>query len=249
MHGQGKHPLEMDARGYIFKKLMETNIMLNALEAMKARRSIREFETTPVPAETIAKIVEAAGNAPSSKNTQPWRLYLVQGAALDALRKDYLAAFDAGVAGKAGYSYSPNPLPEAWANRARDCGISLLKHKGIGRDDKDKRLAHDRANFEFFGAQQVFFVGVSHSTYSHGTFLDVGFMFNNIMLGLAAEGLGSCPQFSVMAYPDILKKHLPASDDVLFIAGLPFGVPKKGSHINEFQPARMPVAEWFTVVD
>ena len=69
---------------------------MNALEAMHARRSIREFEPELVPAETIRQLVEAAGHAPSSKNTQPWRLYLVQGAALNALRADYLAAFDAG---------------------------------------------------------------------------------------------------------------------------------------------------------
>jgi len=68
------------------------------------------------------------------------------------------------------------------------------------------------------------------------------------MLGLTSLGFGSCPQFSVMVYPDLLKKHIPGSDDTLFIAGLPFGRPKGGSHINSFQPQRLPVENWFKVV-
>lgn len=222
--------------------------MLSALESMHARRSIREFEPELVPADTIRQVVEAAGHAPSSKNTQPWRLYLVQGAALKALVADYLAAFDSGRAPKPGYRYSPDPLPDSWMARARAVGYGIFQHKGIAREDKEKRRQHDRENFEFFGAPQVFFIGTQESAYSHGTFLDCGFVFDNLMLGLVSLGLGSCPQFSAVAYPDLLRKHIPGSEDTLFIAGLPFGRPKAGSHINAFQPPRLPVEEWFKVV-
>jgi len=223
--------------------------MLNAIDAMKARRSIREFESTPVSMEVIRNLVEAAGCAPSSKNTQPWKLFLIQGAALAALRADYLAAFDASTPGAPQYSYSPNPLPQSWTLRARDCGLGLFKQKGIGREDKDKRRAHDRANFEFFGAPQMFFIGTEESSYSYGTFMDCGFVFDNLMLGLAAQGLGSCPQFSAVVYPELLKKHLPGSENTLFIAGLPFGTPKADSVVNGFQPVRLAIDEWFQVVE
>jgi hypothetical protein len=69
------------------------------------------------------------------------------------------------------------------------------------------------------------------------------------MIALAAQGFGSCPQFSTMSYPDLLKKHIPGSENVLFIAGLPFGIPKKGSHVNEYQPKRMPISDWFKVIE
>jgi nitroreductase len=222
--------------------------MTTALAAMHARRSIREFESEPLPLETIREIVTAAGRAPSSKNTQPWRLYLIQGDALAALCRDNLAAFDAGRKPEPGYRYSPDPLPEAWMARARACGIGIFKHKGIGRDDADKRRAHDRENFHFFGAPHVFFLGTQASAYSYGTFLDCGFVLNNLMLGLAALGNGSCPQYSAVVYPDILRRHLPGTDDTLFIAGLPFGRPKAGSHVNLFQPPRLPVEEWFHTI-
>jgi nitroreductase len=222
--------------------------MTTTLEAMHARSSVREFESETVPPEIIHQLVEAAGCAPSSKNTQPWRLALVQGAALAALAADCLAAFDAGQAPAPGYRYSPNPLPDPWAARARACGIGLFQHKGIGRDDADKRRAHDRENFHFFGAPHVFFLGTQASAYSYGTFFDCGFVLDNLMLGLVSLGYGSCPQYSAVAYPDLLRRHIPGSEDTLFIAGLPFGRPKTGSQVNQFQPARLPVDEWFKIV-
>ena len=215
---------------------------------MHSRRSIREFETDLVPQEIIRTVVEAAGRAPSSKNTQPWVLYLVQGAALDALKAEYLAAFDASTPPKPDYRYSPDPLPETWMSRARACGIGIFKHKGIGRDDKDKRRNHDRDNFQFFGARQVFFLGTQATAYSYGTFMDCGFVLDNLMLGLDSLGYGSCPQYSAVVYPDLLRKHIPGAENTLFMAALPFGVPKKGSHTNDFQPSRLAIDEWFKVV-
>jgi nitroreductase len=68
------------------------------------------------------------------------------------------------------------------------------------------------------------------------------------MLGFNALGYGSCPQFSAVGYPDLLRKHIPGSEDFLFICALPIGRPKTGSHVNQFQPPRLPVEEWFKVI-
>jgi len=222
--------------------------MLSALDSMHARRSIREFEPTPLSPETIQLLVEAAGRAPSSKNTQPWRLFLVQGAPLAALRTDYLAAFDAGQPPRPGYCYSPEPLPPAWKARARDVGIGIFKHKSITREDTAGRRAHDRENFKFFDAPHIFLLGTQASAYGHGTFMDCGFVLDNLMLGLASLGYGSCPQYSAVSYPDILALHLPEANDTLFLAGLAFGTPRAGSHVNAFQPSRQPLNDWFKIV-
>jgi nitroreductase len=223
--------------------------MKTVFEAMRERNCIREFGDELVPMQALRELVQSAGCAPSSKNTQPWRLYLVQGAALEAIRADYLAAFDGKQPARHDYKYSPEPLPEPWSSRARACGIGILKHKGIGREDIDKRKAHDRANFEFFGAKQVFFLGTQTSEYSYGTFLDCGFVLNNLMLGLDSLGYGSCPQYSGVAYPDILRKHIDGSDGTMFIAALSFGKAKASAHVNEYRPPRLPLEEWFQVIE
>lgn len=42
------------------------------------RRSVRAFATQPVPRETVARAIEAAGWAPSPHGSQPWRFVVVE---------------------------------------------------------------------------------------------------------------------------------------------------------------------------
>lgn len=52
--------------------------MLDLMEAIKARRSIRKFEPQAVPAEMVQQMLEAARIAPSGSNIQPWRFIVVR---------------------------------------------------------------------------------------------------------------------------------------------------------------------------
>ena len=51
--------------------------MLDVIECIKQRRSIRAFHATPVTHETIEKVIQAATLAPSAGNWQPWHFYVV----------------------------------------------------------------------------------------------------------------------------------------------------------------------------
>ena len=61
--------------------------MLTAIEAIHQRRSIRSFQSTPVPDEAIQQMLEAARLAPSGSNRQPWRFIIVTDAAEKAKLK------------------------------------------------------------------------------------------------------------------------------------------------------------------
>lgn len=50
---------------------------MDFFEAVKYRRSIRQYTTRPVPAEVIEKALNAAVLAPNSSNMQTWRIYWV----------------------------------------------------------------------------------------------------------------------------------------------------------------------------
>jgi nitroreductase len=52
---------------------------METFEAIAARRSIRQFKPDPVPQEILEKILTAGTQAPSGKNKQPWKFYVVQG--------------------------------------------------------------------------------------------------------------------------------------------------------------------------
>jgi nitroreductase len=47
-------------------------------EVVKKRRSIRRYRDTPVPKESILKVLEAARIAPSAGHRQPWHFIVVQ---------------------------------------------------------------------------------------------------------------------------------------------------------------------------
>jgi len=54
-------------------------------EAIRGRRSIREYEEKSVPEELVRQVIEAATFAPSAKNGQQWRFTVLTGGAKDDL--------------------------------------------------------------------------------------------------------------------------------------------------------------------
>ena len=60
---------------------------MNIIEAIKTRKSIRDFTADPVPQHILKKILEAACHAPSAENSQPWEFTIIAGDKLDTIRK------------------------------------------------------------------------------------------------------------------------------------------------------------------
>ena len=58
-------------------KLLGETMTNSVLEAIKNRRSVLRFETTPIEEEKIQAIVEAGQWAPSWLNKQPWKFIVV----------------------------------------------------------------------------------------------------------------------------------------------------------------------------
>lgn len=50
---------------------------MEAQEALITRRSIRRYKDTPIPAEIIKQIIDAARLAPTANNRQPWEFIVV----------------------------------------------------------------------------------------------------------------------------------------------------------------------------
>jgi nitroreductase len=59
---------------------------METIESIRARRSIRRFRSEPVPRDLIERVLDAAVQAPSAKNRQPWRFVVLEGA-----EKEHLA--------------------------------------------------------------------------------------------------------------------------------------------------------------
>lgn len=53
-------------------------------QLVESRKSIRQFKQQEVPSEVLERILKAACHAPSGKNRQNWRFFVVRGAKKDA---------------------------------------------------------------------------------------------------------------------------------------------------------------------
>lgn len=210
---------------------------LDFFALMRRRHCQRAFLPTAVARETLAEILETAAQAPSSKNTQPWQVAVLLGAAVPRLSQQLCALFDADTPQNHDYPYFPAPWPEGFLERARACGYGLFELKGIERRDYARRRAHNRENFTFFGAPAylIFHLPVEAAA---GQFLDLGFFMQNVMLGLVARGLGSCPQFSVAGYPDAIRDFLGLTER-LIVAGMAVGYPDPEATVNTYVPERL----------
>ena len=58
---------------------------LDALQAIRERRAIKEYDETPIPREWIEELLDAAHWAPNHKLTHPWRFHVFTGAGRERL--------------------------------------------------------------------------------------------------------------------------------------------------------------------
>ncbi|GAA4696569.1 nitroreductase [Phytohabitans rumicis] len=207
-----------------------------------ARHCKRAFLDRPVPREVLEQVLAVAGHAPSTRNAQPWRVAVVTGAARDALACRLRAEFDRGAPPRPDYRNRPDTIDAVTGERARIAGTGLLRALGIARDDEAGRREHLRANLDFHGAPAALIFHLPADA-AAGTFLELGFFLQNTMLGLVACGLGSCPQYSVAGYPDVLRGALGLGDR-LVACGLAVGYPDPTASVNGFAPERAVLAEY-----
>ena len=106
---------------------------MTAEEAIASRRSIRAFLDTPVPRETVERILDIAARAPSGTNMQPWRGYAVTGTIMRDLSAALVAEHMAGRHGESEYRYYPEAFPEPYLSRRRKVGWDLYGLLGIAR--------------------------------------------------------------------------------------------------------------------
>jgi nitroreductase len=55
---------------------------MDALEAIRTRRSIRQYQDRPVPQDLVQRVLAAAMSAPSACNAQPWQFIVIRDRAL-----------------------------------------------------------------------------------------------------------------------------------------------------------------------
>jgi nitroreductase len=223
--------------------------------AITSRLSARAFLPKPVPRSEIEHILQVASRAPSGTNTQPWQVYVLQGASRDSLVEKVCAAHDAVRADPSlaaqyqeAYDYYPTQWVSPYIDRRRENGWGLYGLLGIGKGDKDKMHAQQQRNFRFFDAPVGLMVTID-KVMGRGSLVDVGMFLQNIMVAARARGLHTCPQAAWNGYANIIMPHIGATEQEMLVCGLSLGYADPDDLVNTFVTPREPVSSFTTWLD
>ena len=226
---------------------------VNAVDqAIENRQSIRDFLPTPVPRDTITHLLELAARAPSGTNTQPWKVYVLQGDMRNSLVQKVCAAGDAirvnpALASeyKEAYDYYPEKWVSPFIDRRRENGWGLYGLLGITKGDKDKMHAQHQRNFQFFDAP-VGLMFTIDKVMGRGSLIDYGMFMQTLMIAASGHGLSTCPQAAWNGFASIILPHIGAGPDEMLICGMALGYANKNSLVNTFRTPRVPASNFTT---
>lgn len=218
--------------------------------AITSRMAVRAFTQQAVSRETIAELLQVASRAPSGTNTQPWKVYVLQGASRAALVDKVCATHDAlrdnpALAGEyqEEYDYYPQKWFSPYIDRRRENGWGLYGLLGIGKGDRDKMHLQMQRNFRFFDAPVGLMFTVNRGM-GRGSLLDYGTFLQNIMVAARGRGLHTCPQQAWNTFNKIVLPHIGAGPDEMLVCGMSLGYADESATVNTFHTPRVPVADF-----
>ncbi|MHB1126646.1 MAG: nitroreductase [Bacillota bacterium] len=213
---------------------------MELLEGINARHCKRSFKKQEVPKEVLSKVLEAAVQAPSWANAQPWKFHVVNEPVIQQIVQEYVERASQRV------PINPDiPAPAQWPEKEQkrifDAGAAMYEAAGIAREDKDKRRAFMARMYEFFGAPAAVILTMDRSL-TEWSLYDLGLTSENLMLAAQAYGLGTCPAVMIVAYPEVLRRILGIPEEEKIIVGIAIGYPDDAP-INTYTSSRTPVDE------
>ncbi len=219
-------------------------------EAIDTRMSARAFTQQAVPRELIAELLAQASRAPSGTNTQPWKVYVLQGHSRDSLVEKVCAAHDEVRAHpekaaeyREPYDYYPEKWVSPFIDRRRENGWSLYGLLGITKGDKDKMHAQHQRNYRFFDAP-VGLMFTLDKVMGRGSLVDYGMFLQTLMLAARGMGLHTCPQAAWNGFGSIILPHIGAGDNEMPVCGMALGYADESQIVNTFRTPRETVASF-----
>jgi nitroreductase len=216
--------------------------------ALLSRFSARAYVNKPVDRSVLEDLLDVARRAASGTNTQPWKVYVLQGAVKDELIQKVCTEHDAVRADPSraqaeAYDYYPEKWVSPYIDRRRACGFGLYGVLGIEKGDKDKMHLQQQQNFRFFGAP-VGLIFTVDKIMGRGSLLDYGMFLQNVMLTARARGLHTCPQAAWNGFSGIVLPHIGAGDNEMMVCGMSLGYADEEALVNTFMTEREPVASF-----
>lgn len=222
--------------------------MMDIETAIRSRRSVRRFLPDPPPRATIEAILALAARAPSGSNIQPWRVVVLTGAKLAALKASLHARFMAGDHGDWPYRYYPRAWREPYLARRRKIGLDLYRSLGLAKDDKAGMAAQHARNFLFFDAPVGLFFALDRDL-EVGSWIDLGMFIQTAMIAARGFGLDTCPQAAFAPYHAEIEAFTGLAPDKRLICGMALGRADPDAPENAVISEREPTTTFATFLD
>lgn len=228
-------------------------------ELAHSRRSIRDFQDTPVSRELIEQILQDALTAASWSNTRPYRVAIATGEVKQRISAKLLDRFDdimrarspkwstrlKGMLSALSLLRSDFRIPVVYPDDLRRRQIELAKalygHLGIERGDVEGRNNQIRANMEFFGAPVGLFIFARKGMGVYSA-LDAGHFMQTLMLAAKARGLDTCAQGFLAFWSEPIRDEFEVPEGYKLLCGMSLGY-AADTHTNQFVPPATDVAD------
>ncbi|MFT7528687.1 MAG: nitroreductase [Arenicella sp.] len=219
---------------------------MNFTEFAKSRKSARGFLDKPITKELVNEIIDAAKWAPSSYNTQTWRVHAVAGDVLNKIREGNTKNTLAGKPHVRDFPYKEEYLGE---NRQRqiDVAIQLFEAMGIGRDDKDKRMDWMLRGFRQFDAPVSLVLTYDKSLEPAAiTQFTLGSLAYGIVLAAWERGIGCVINGQGIMQSDVVHQHANIPDNEAIMICIAMGYPDESFAANDVRSTRVDNSEFVT---
>jgi nitroreductase len=215
-------------------------------EAVESRYSCRAFLKKPVPKQIVREIIERAARAPSAGNMQPWRVYVLSGDRIEALKADLAARTNELPKGEGNeYQIYPEPMVDPYRQRRFNVGELLYESINIAREDKAARYRQYAKNYQFFGAPVAIFIALERS-FGLAQWADVGGYLQTVILLARAYGLHTCPQQAWVSFHKTVRAHLNLPENLIVYSGIAMGYADTDASINSWRSPREPLEAYAT---
>lgn len=181
---------------------------MDVFDAIKKRRSIRNFKPDAIPDEVLDKLLEALRLAPSGVNRQPWKFIVVKDKETREKIADACRFNPSRATGQPFIAEAPVVIVA--------CGSEKTAAARYRKKEDGQMWVSD-------GAAVIEEMKTGPVEYQSTMLLDLAIAMDHLALTAASEGLGTC-WIEGMDEPEV-KKILGIPDDVKLAIVMPVGYP------------------------
>jgi len=221
---------------------------MNFTEFSASRKSARGFLDKPIPKKIVDEIIDTAKWAPSSYNTQTWRIHAVSGEPLDRIRAGNTENTLAGKQPVRDFPYKED-YTGVYKQRQRDVAMQLFEVMGIGREDKDKRTDWMLRGFRQFDAPVSLVLTYPKFLEPAAiTQFSLGSLAYGIVLAAWERGIGCVINGQGIMQSAVVHEHAGIPDDEAIMICIAMGYPDDSFRANEVRSVRSDNSEFVTYV-